>query len=67
MMRVRKIVSQQLTEPYSGRIMVLEGYLNWRLTNKVPDTALYKERQKEEYIEISEADLKAIEAKKKAQ
>lgn len=67
MIRVRKIVSQQLTEPYSGRIMVLEGYLNWRLTNKVPDTALYKERQKEEYIEISESDLKELEAKKKAQ
>lgn len=67
MIRVRKIVSQQLTEPYSGRIKVLEGYVNWRLTNKVPDTALYKERQKEEYIEISESDLKALEAKKKAQ
>jgi hypothetical protein len=67
MTRVRKIVSQQLTEPYSGRIMVLEGYLNWRLTNKIPDTALYKERQKEEYVEISEEDLKELEAKKKDQ
>lgn len=63
MLRVRKIVSQQLTEPYSGRIKVLEGYVNWRLTNKVPDTALYKERQ-EQVIEVSEEDLKRLQEKK---
>ena len=61
MFESRKIVSQQLTEPYLGRNKVLESYLEWRLTTHQPDSLVYQElHQEEEIIEISEEDLNKI-------
>ena len=61
MFESRKIVSQQLTEPYLGRNKVLESYLEWRLATNQPDSLSYKELHKEEeIIEISEEDLNKI-------
>ena len=56
MMKTRKIVTQQLTEPYAGRVAVLTEYLEWRLTNKLPDTESYKEMNQEEVIEITQEE-----------
>ena len=56
MMKTRKIVSQQLTEPYGGRVKVLRCYLNWRLENRIPDTEVYKE-MREEVIEVTQEEL----------
>lgn len=61
MFESRKIVSQQLTEPYLGRNKVLESYLEWRLTTNQPDSLVYKElHQEEEIIEITEDDLNKL-------
>ena len=61
MFESRKIVSQQLTEPYLGRNKVLESYLEWRLSTNQPDSLSYKELHKEEeYIEITEEELNKI-------
>ena len=58
-LKTRKIISQQVTLPLSGRVQVLEAYLDWRLTNNVPDTAVYKELH-EEVVEISQEDFEKI-------
>ena len=61
MFESRKIVSQQLTEPYLGRNKVLEMYLEWRLTNNKPNSLAFDELHKEdEIIEISQEDLDKI-------
>ena len=56
MMKTRKIVTQQLTEPYAGRVTVLVAYLEWRLENNIPDKKSYLEMQ-EEVIEVTEEQL----------
>lgn len=58
-LRTRRIISQQITLPLSGRCQVLEAYLEWRIKNKIPDTEVYKEL-KEEVIEISQEELEKI-------
>lgn len=61
MFESRKIVSQQLTEPYLGRNKVLESYLEWRLSTNQPDSLSYQElRKEEEIIEITEEELSKI-------
>ena len=61
MLRVRKIVCQQLTEPYSGRVTVLTQYLEWRLSENRPDTASYKEmKPKEEVIEVTQEEFEKM-------
>ena len=57
----RKIISSQITAPYSGRCFVLEHYLDWRLNNQVPNTKVYEELNKEEeVIEITEEELSKL-------
>ena len=61
MFQCRKIISQQITAPYSGRCFVLEHYIDWRITNQVPNTKVYEELNKEEeVIEITEEELAKI-------
>ena len=61
MLRTRKIVSQQLTEPYGGRVAVLTQYLEWRLANNIPDTASFKELNKqEEVIEVTQEEFEKM-------
>ena len=60
MLRVRKIVSQQYTEPYAGRVTVLTKYLEWRLDNNIPESKSHKEiteMVKEEVIEVTPEQL----------
>lgn len=59
MLKTRKIVSQQLTEPYAGRVLVLTKYLEWRLNNKIPDTKVYEE-MKEKIIEVTEEEYEKM-------
>lgn len=60
MFRTRKIVTQQLTEPYAGRVQVLTEYLEWRLTEKKPDTLSYLELNKQEYIEVTQEEFEKM-------
>lgn len=60
MLKTRKIISSELTEPYVGRIKVLTSYLEWRLTTNRPDTESYKELNSEVEIEVTEEQLKTI-------
>lgn len=55
-MKTRKIVTQQLTEPYAGRCSVLTAYLEWRLNENLPDTKSYLAMQ-EEVIEVTQEEL----------
>ena len=66
MLRTRKIVSQQYTEPYAGRVKVLTSYLEWRLNNNIPDSKSHVEIGKmveeakasqEEIIEVTAEEL----------
>ena len=61
MLRVRKIVSQQYTEPYAGRVTVLTRYLEWRLNNNIPETKSHREIaemiKEEEVIEVTPEQL----------
>ena len=59
-LRTRKIVSSQLTQPYAGRIQVLQDYVNWRTETKAKESAAYKEINAE-YIEVDESTIKQIE------
>lgn len=68
MLRTRKIVSSELTDAFAGRIIVLSKYLEWRLTNNVPDTKLYVELKKDENVvevEMSQEDLQQYFSKNK--
>ena len=62
-LRTRKIVSTQLTQPYAGRNVVLQDYINWREETHASESPAFKEISKEEdeYIEISEEQFKQIE------
>lgn len=66
MLRCRKLVSSQLTQPYAGRVAVLEEYLNWRLQNKIPDNEIYKEFPKDDTMEIELTEEQYEELKKGA-
>lgn len=55
----RKIISQQITAPYSGRCFVLTHYIDWRIANQIPDTPSYKELN-QEVVEITEDELNKI-------
>ena len=62
MLRTRKIVSQQYTEPYAGRVAVLTAYLEWRLNQGLPDTKSHIEinemlEEKEDIIEVTPEQL----------
>lgn len=66
MLRTRKIVSQQYTEPYAGRVKVLTSYLEWRLNQGLPDSKSHIEISKmveeakasqEEIIEVTAEQL----------
>lgn len=57
----RKIISSQLTAAYSGRCQVLSKYIDWRLTNNVPNTKVHEELNKEEeVIELTEEELNKL-------
>ena len=61
MLRTRKIVSQQMTEPYSGRVTVLTAYLEWRLNKGLPDTKSYLAMKKEEeVIEVTQEEFEKM-------
>ena len=60
MLNCRKIISQQLTEPYAGRIKVLKEYVNWRLENNKPDTEVYKELHSEEILELTPQQIEEL-------
>ena len=64
MMKVRKIVSQQITEPYAGRCAVLTAYLDWRLNEGLADTKIYQEMKKnqaeEEVIEVTQEEFEKM-------
>lgn len=63
MMKVRKIISSELTQPYVGRNKVLTEYLEWRLKTNQPNSLAYDELHKDddaEFIEISEDKLKEL-------
>lgn len=54
-LRARKIVSTQLTQPYAGRNVVLQEYINWREETNAKESPAFKELNKEEEIvEVSE-------------
>ena len=66
MLRTRRIVSQQYTEPYAGRVKVLTAYLEWRLSQNIPDSKSHTEIEKmiekakeseEEIIEVTPEEL----------
>ena len=57
MMKTRKIVTQQMSDPYAGRVKVLMAYLEWRLKNKIPDTESFKELNSEEYLEMTQEEF----------
>lgn len=61
-LRARNIVSSQLTQPYAGRNIVLEAYVNWRAENKAQNSAAFEELKEEddEVIEISKEQAKQI-------
>lgn len=60
-LRARSIVSSQLTKPYASRNLVLQEYINWRNENNAVDSAAYRELNKEEeYIEVTEEELKSL-------
>lgn len=63
MLKTRRIISDELTQPYVGRNKVLTDYLEWRLKTNQPDSLSYKELHKDddaEVIEISEEKLKEL-------
>lgn len=56
----RKIVSEQYTQPYAGRVLVLRAYAEWRLENNRPNGKLYDEMEKEkgyEIVEVTQEEL----------
>lgn len=63
MLRTRKIISSELTQPYVGRNKVLTDYLEWRLSTNQPNSLAYQELHKDDdvqEIEITEEALKEI-------
>jgi len=52
----RTLVSKELTEPYRGRNEVLMRYIEWRIVEKIPDTAVYGELNKNTYVEMTEEE-----------
>ena len=59
-LRARKIVSTQLTLPYAGRNSVLKEYINWREETKAKESAVFKELNNDDYIEVDEEQAKAL-------
>ena len=60
-LRTRKIVSSQLTQPYAGRNVVLQEYVNWKKKNQIPNSPVFEELNKEEEIlEVSEEEFKEL-------
>ena len=55
----RKIISSQITAPYSGRCFVLTHYIDWRLKEKLPDTESDKELNGE-VVEITPEQLEKL-------
>ena len=63
MMNTRKIISNELTQPYVGRNKVLTEYLEWRLKTNQPNSLSYVELHKDdnvEEIEVTEEELKKL-------
>lgn len=65
MMKCRKIISSEYTQPYAGRVKVYSEYQKWRLTKNKITLDEYKKIMcfkdpNEEIIEISEEQLKAL-------
>lgn len=59
-LRARSIVSGQLTKPYANRNKVLKEYINWREETKAEESAVYKELNDDDYIEVDEEQAKAL-------
>lgn len=63
MLKTRKIISSELTQPYVGRNKVLKSYYKWQLENNVITSDEYYNiiNMKEEYeVEITETELKEL-------
>lgn len=62
MLKVRKIISSELTQPYVGRNKVLKDYYTWQKENNLISEEQYYNiiEGKEEYIEVTEEQLKEI-------
>ena len=63
MLKTRKIISSELTQPYVGRNKVLKSYYKWQLENKYISKEEYDNiiNDKEEYeIEVTETELKEL-------
>ena len=63
MLKTRKIISSELTQPYVGRNKVLKSYYKWQLENKYISKEEYDNiiNDKEEYeIEVTESELKEL-------
>lgn len=60
---VKTLVSKEVTEPYMGRNQVLQVYIDWRITTNQPDTAVYKELKKEEYVEMTQEEFNKLHEK----
>lgn len=68
MFSCRRIISSELTQPYVGRNKVLEAYYRWQkesdiITQDQLDIIVNLERPDDEYIELSEEELKNIKNK----
>lgn len=60
-LRARKIVSSQLTQPYAGRNVVLQAYINWRAETNAKNSAAFEELKEDDgVIEISEKQAKEL-------
>ena len=46
-----------------GRNQVLQVYIDWRITTNQPDTAVYKELKKEEYVEMTQEEFNKLHEK----
>lgn len=74
LLRARKIVSKELTQPYAGRNAVLEEYINWRNKNNAQESPVFQEiktvqekldAQKEDYIEMTPEEYEAYKKQNK--
>lgn len=62
MLKTRKIISSELTQPYVGRNKVLKAYYKWQLENNYITQQEYDNiiNDKEEFIEVTESQLKEL-------
>lgn len=57
MMNCKKIITNEIIAPYNGRNKVLQDYVDWRITEKKPDSNVYKELHKNDGVNEVEMTL----------